>query len=378
MTKNPFRFGRAPGEGPLVGRRRELEELGRAFHEGRNLTLVAPRGSGKSALLHAARKQAEAEGLQCVHVDLFPAISGRRFAELYASALTMGPASTVESMQEAMQQLVPTIVPRVTITGDGRPGLQLDLWDRERDLRVLLDRILDAPQQMAVAANKPVIVLFDDFEELLAGVEPGLLQRLAQAIRKHSHVSYCFALRRETTAQRTFSTPTSPFYRLADAVTLAPVPEAEMVAGLGKIFAAEQIEAEPALLAEVVRHANNVPHYVQLLSHAVFDAARDLGHANEQHLRSGLNHILDASGYAYKAQWDHLSVHQRNLVLAIAQGYTERLHSQRIVFQLGLGSPSTVSKNLRAMVDREILLKRENNILFVDPFFGLWLRRRLT
>jgi hypothetical protein len=237
----------------------------------------------------------------------------------------------------------------------------LDLWDRERDLRVLLDRILDAPQQMAVAANKPVIVLFDDFEELLAGVEPGLLQRLAQAIRKHSHVSYCFALRRETTAQRTFSTPTSPFYRLADAVTLAPVPE-----------------AEPALLAEVVRHANNVPHYVQLLSHAVFDAARDLGHANEQHLRSGLNHILDASGYAYKAQWDHLSVHQRNLVLAIAQGYTERLHSQRIVFQLGLGSPSTVSKNLRAMVDREILLKRENNILFVDPFFGLWLRRRLT
>jgi AAA+ ATPase superfamily predicted ATPase len=378
MTKNPFRFGRPAGEGPLVGRKRELEELRNAFHEGRNLTLVAPRGSGKSALFHEARKRAAAEGLQCIHVDLFPAISGRRFAELYASALTMGPASTVESMQEAVQQLVPTIVPRVTITGDGRPGLQLDLWDRDRDLRVLLERILDAPEQMAVAAEQPVIVIFDDFEELIASVEPELLKQLAQAIRKHRHVSYCFALRRESTAQATFSKPTSPFYRLADAVALGPVPEAEMIEGLGKIFADEEIEADPALLAELIQRANNVPHSVQLLAHAIFDVARDLGTANEQHLRAGLNHILDASGYAYKAQWDHLSVHQRNLVLAIAQGYTERLHSQRMVFQLGLGSPSTVSKNLRAMIDREILEKREKSILFVDPFFGLWLRRRLT
>ena len=88
--------------------------------------------------------------------------------------------------------------------------------------------------------------------------------------------------------------------------------------------------------------------------------------------------MLDAGAYAYKNQWDQLAPHQRNLVLAIAQGYTERLHSQRIVFQLGLGSPSTVSKNLKTLIDREILQKRGQTISFVDPFLGLWLQRRMT
>jgi hypothetical protein len=231
---------------------------------------------------------------------------------------------------------------------------------------------------MALAAKKPVVVLFDDFEELVASADTELLTQLSQAIRKHKHVSYCFALRRESTAQRIFGTPTSPFYRLADPVALAPVPKSVMIDGLTKIFEEEEIEADPGLMADLIDHANNVPHYVQLLAHAVFDAARDQGHADEQHLRTGLNHILDASGYAYKAQWDHLSVHQRNLVLAIAQGYTERLHSQRMVIQLGLGSPSTVSKNLKVLVDREILQKNDPGVTFVDPFFGLWLRRRLT
>ena len=88
--------------------------------------------------------------------------------------------------------------------------------------------------------------------------------------------------------------------------------------------------------------------------------------------------MLEAHHYGYRAVWDPLSLHQRNLVLAIAQGFTERLHSQRMVFDLGLGSPSTVSKNLKTLTDRELLQKSGSGVSFVDPFFGHWLLRRMT
>lgn len=378
MTKNPFRFGVPGGTPPLIGRQREVDDLVRAFHEGRHLCLVGPRGGGKTAVLSAASRRASAEGLQTIYVDLLPAISTRRFAELYASALTLDTGRTVESMQEAVQQLVPTIMPRVTITGTGRPGLQLDLWDRERDLRALLGRILDAPEQMAKASEQPVVVVFDGFEDLLDVGEADLLQQLSQAVRRHRRVGYSFVVRKESTAENTFTKPKSPFYRLAEPIALSPVDPAVMAEGLKRLFGAADIEIEDALLESLLEQAGQVPHSIQFLSHALFDISRDDGRAEEEHLRAALTHVLDASAYAYKAQWDELSTHQRNLVLAIARGYTERLHSQRMVFQLGLGSPSTVSKNLRVLSEREILDRRGENIRFVDPFFGLWLQRRMT
>lgn len=378
MSSNPFRFGTPVEIKQLIGRDREQDETVRMFTEARNLALVAPRGTGKTSLLHAALAAWREKAGQTIYVDLFPAINTRRFAEIYASALTLGPTTTVESMREAVQHLVPSVIPRVTIDGAGKPGLQLDLWDRDRDMRALLERILDAPAQLAGEDEPPSVIVFDDFEDLLGIGESDLLQSLAQAVRRHRHVCYVFVLRREGTAERTFNTPKSPFYRLADAVRLDSVPREAMARGMRSLFQAGGVSVEPEHVDRILEYAQHVPHNAQMLAHALFEETRDGGRVTEKGLRAALSHVLDAGAYAYKFQWDQLAPHQRNLVLAVAQGYTERLQSQKIVFQLGLGSPSTVSKNLRALMDREILQKREGNTYFVDPFFGLWLQRRMT
>ena len=185
MTSNPFRFGIPLDEKQLIGREGDRDEIVRALREGRNLALVAPRGMGKSSLLRVVLDQLLADGDLGFYVDLFPAINTRRFAEIYASALTLDSSRTVESMQEAVQQLVPSFMPRVTISGTGKPGLQLDLWDRDRDIRLLLERIVDAPQQLAQDSGKTVTVVFDDFEDLLSVGEASMLQALAQTIRRH-------------------------------------------------------------------------------------------------------------------------------------------------------------------------------------------------
>lgn len=378
MSANPFRFGVPVEANQLIGREGEREELLRTLRESTNIALVAPRGMGKTSLLQAVMVQWRAEGGHAIYVDLFPAINTRRFAEIYASALTLEPSRSVESMQEAVQQLVPSFMPRVTISGSGKPGLQLDLWDRDRDIQMLLDRILEAPDQLQTNTERKVMVVFDDFEDLLSVGDKALLQSIAQAVRRQRAVAYVLVLRKELTASRSFNAPRSPYYRLAEPVVLDPVPDQAMVLGLEKKLRKAGVSAEVDLLFALVEWADHAPHYIQMLAHSLFEEARETGVATEAHLRSALAHVLEAGAYGFKNTWDQLSLHQRNLVLAIAQGYTERLHSQRIVFQLGLGSPSTVSKNLKTLSDREILQKRGGAVHFVDPFLGQWLRRRMT
>lgn len=379
MSSNPFRFGRPLDTSRLIGRDGERQELVRSIQDHRNLALVGSRGMGKTSLLRAVMADLRVGNeVYPVYVDVFPAINPRRFAELYASALTMEPSQSIESMQEAVQQLVPSFLPRVTISGSGKPGLQLDLWDRDRDIARLMDNLFDAPAQVAEDRGRQVLVVLDDFEDLLAVAEDSLLLKLSQAVRKQRNVNYLFVLRRESTAKRVFTEASSPFFRLSEPVLLDPVPDQAMVLGLEERFRDAGQAVEVDLLFRMVELAESSPHYVQMLAHAFYEEIRDDRAADEATLRDALAHVLEAGGYGFKSTWDQLSPHQRNLVLAVAQGYRERLHSQRTVFQLGLGSPSTVSKNLKTLSEREILLRRDDQVHFVDPFFGAWLQRRMT
>jgi len=378
MAANPFRFGTPIDEALLIDREQEREELLRQLRLAKGLAVVGPRGTGKSSLLRAVAASCRAENMDVAWVDLLPAINSRRFAELYASALTLEPSHTVEDMREAMRRLIPHFSPRVTISGEGRPALQLDLWDRERDIQALMDRIFEVPGEMQARSGRPLVVVFDDFEDLLSTDQDDLLRNLAAAVRKQIEVAYVFVLRRDATLRRTFLEPRSPFYRLAEPMKIEPVPAGEMSQGLQVLFEEQGVAIEHELVYEILTVAAHVPHYVQMLAHTVFEEAREEGRARMEHLKAAISHVLESQAYAFKFQWDQLSPHQKNLALAIAQGHTEKLHSQLMVVRLGLGSPSTVAKNLKALDAREILRRTEEEIRFVDPFFGLWLQRRMA
>ncbi len=378
MPANPFRFGSPIDQALLVDREAEREKILAILLEARNLALVAPRGIGKSSLLAAVARDGAQRQMNTAYVDLLPALNPRRFAELYASALTLSPSRTMQDTQEALRRLIPNFSPRVTLSGEGRPALQLDLWDRERDIQALMDRIFEVPAEMQKRSGHPLSIIFDDFEDLIAVAEPGLLRELATAARKQIHVSYVFVLRKDSTIQRLFEEPHSPFYRLAESMRLEPVPKNLMVEGLEQLFVECGVSIEPVLLHELLRLADTIPHYVQMLAHSLFEQSREDGTATANHLKAALSHVLEGQAYAFKFQWDQLSAHQKTLALAIAQGFTEKLHSQRMVVRLGLGSPSTVAKNLRVLSEREILNRDGADIRFVDPFFGLWLQRRMS
>ncbi len=378
MPANPFRFGSPVDQALLIDREAERERILTLLLEARNLALVGPRGIGKSSLLAAVARAGAKGKMDLAYVDLLPALNPRRFAELYASALTLSPSRTMQDTQEALRQLIPNFSPRVTLSGEGRPALQLDLWDRERDIQALMDRIFEVPAEMQSRSGRPLTVIFDDFEDLIAVAQPGLLREVANAARKQIHVSYVFVLRKDTTIERLFEEPHSPFYRLAESMRLEPVPRGAMVEGLEQLFVERGVGIEHALLHELLRLADTIPHYVQMLAHSLYEQAQEKGTATSDDLKAALSHVLEGQAYAFKFQWDQLSAHQKTLALAIAQGFTEKLHSQRMVVRLGLGSPSTVAKNLRVLSEREILNRNGADIRFVDPFFGLWLQRRMS
>ncbi|MBP5337764.1 MAG: hypothetical protein J6Z14_00450 [Prevotella sp.] len=53
-------------------------------------------------------------------------------------------------------------------------------------------------------------------------------------------------------------------------------------------------------------------------------------------------------------------------------------NARDVTARYGLGTPNTITKNKRAMVQKDLLEKRGSGFAFVDPLFALWFRREYS
>lgn len=79
----------------------------------------------------------------------------------------------------------------------------------------------------------------------------------------------------------------------------------------------------------------------------------------------------------YQVLWEGCSQGQKNLLLAFSQEKSSRLQSSPLIHKYDLGSPASVSKNLKALIKKEVLENGGKAYSFADPFFALWIHREI-
>jgi len=60
----------------------------------------------------------------------------------------------------------PNIHPKVVITSDGRPSIEIDYEVKEKSAGKLFDEVYEAPQRIAGKRKRKFIVVFDEFQEI--------------------------------------------------------------------------------------------------------------------------------------------------------------------------------------------------------------------
>jgi len=171
----------------------------------------------------------KAKGLICAYVDFFRAVSLQSLGKLYADVITRAAASKVEETIRFIRDRFPTIVPKVVFKGKGAAEFELGFEAPRRDLEKWLDDIFDLPQQIAQRKRKRLVVVLDEFQEIVSIGTPSALERAIRSkIQHHDRVAYVFMGSKRHLLDELFSDKSKPLYRIAKPMPLGKIPEKKL------------------------------------------------------------------------------------------------------------------------------------------------------
>jgi AAA+ ATPase superfamily predicted ATPase len=376
--QNPFRFGSVVSGEDFADRRRELAELGRELAAGQHVFLLSPRRYGKTSLILTLLGRLRAQGLLTAYVDVFRATTAAQLLELTAQTVLRGVESKPEKVLRLAVDLLGKLRPQVGTDSRGKPTLSLEIGHSPRSILAVQEEILALPEELAQKRKRRLVLVFDEFQEIQRFPGAGLEKAMRSHFQTHRHVSYLFAGSRESALRDMASRERSPFYKFGRMVTLGPISEQEFVPFLQVRFKRGGLRISAEMGDAILAAADDVPYNVQRLCHQLWALrAGKADRITEQDIGEAIAGIVEQDAPHFSAGWDRLSLHQRQVLQAIARSGGRNVFAGEFLTTHRLGSHSSVQTSLRQLLKEQVLAKANGEYRFADPFFREWVALRL-
>jgi uncharacterized protein len=375
---NPFITDRPVAREDLIDRDEESAALLRFAEAGHNCRLSGPRRYGKTSLLDKLRFEVEQLGLPTVMVDFFGVVSIEEVAVRIEEAYR-------ESLQGALARwyagVVRTWSPRIRVAPGGT-GLEAGPRPEEQTQRLLHD-LLDLPVGLFEKTGHRTVVVFDEFQDLLAASDnaDGLLRSRIQ--RHRNEASYVFAGSHPGLMSELFDSRERPLYGQARPIQLGPLPGVALADYIGTRFEHTDRDVGVALdpLLDLVR---GHPQRAMLVAHHLWELTPQGGTATEEIWGDARAAVFRELQETFERTWERLSVSQRRTLTAIAWigpwGGGDTLFSHDTLERFKL--KRATARDTRDALLRAGELERDESggVRLVDPLMEAWIasgRRQL-
>ena len=113
-----------------------------------------------------------------------------------------------------------------------------------------------------------------------------------------------------------------------------------------------------------------------MLCHEIWDSLEEK-EVKERDIKKAINSIISNQQEFYFTIWDDLSLHQRQVLIAIVKTGGENIYSKDFISDNNLSSISTVQKSISTILREEIVEKQNNEYQITDVFFVEWIKQRI-
>ena len=376
---NPFRFGAVVTGSDFADRRRELAELERELGEGQHVFLLSPRRYGKTSLILTLLDRLRSQGLLVAYVDLFRTTTAVQLLELMAQTILRAAEARPEKLLRLAMELLGRLRPQVGTDSAGRPTLSLDIGSSPRSGLALQEEVLSLPDRLATKRRRRLILALDEFQEMQRFPGSSLEKAMRSHFQQHRHVSYLFAGSRQSALQDMVTRERSPFYKFGRFMHLGPIPSNEFSPFLAARFRRGRLRASAEVLDGILAAADDVPYNVQRLCHQLWAlCAGRADRITEADIGKAMLMIVNQEAPYFSAVWDQLSLHQRQVLQAIARSGGRNVFASEFLTVHRLGSHSSVQTSLRQLLKEQVLVKVDGEHRIADPFFREWIGTRLA
>lgn len=366
MAENPFVYSRVLSPDDVVNRDAEVDSLLDDALGGHYVRLVAPRRYGKTSLMGKVLREAETRhGMTAILVDFFGVVSladvAIRLERAYAQHLKGGIRRSIESHLKTLGLGLSLGVQGISIKLQ-RPGQEVDALPA-------LHALLDLPAEAHRHTGARVLVVFDEFQDVLA------LESVDGLIRSHiqhqgAAASYVFCGSQPGMMARLFGSRDRPLYGQAKAMELGPLPDADLGAYIDDRFTRNRRSVGDVLQA-LLTTARGHPQRAMFLAHHLYAQTPSGASADSTRWQRTVEACLAGIDEEMEAHWRGLkTVDQRVLRAIVGYGSPYR---EDAIDALGLTAGGAASGVARLRDNGE--LTREG-FQIVDPLMELWIGRR--
>ncbi|MDO8806327.1 MAG: ATP-binding protein [Elusimicrobiota bacterium] len=375
---NPFIFGEVVRDADFIDRKEELETLVKDLSDGQKVFLIAPRRYGKTSLLLAAAEKLKTKGVRVIYLDLFKTASVEQFAAALGKAAAemrkLGFAEAVKFIGE----FVSGLRPQFSVNPDGSLSLGVDASPPQKEVFQMIDNLLAYPQELAVREKKPVVVMFDEFQEIVSiGGEP--LEKLMRAvIQKQRNVGYVFCGSKKTMMNEMVSKKSRAFFGMGPVTHLEKIPLEYFEKYLAGNFARGGFDCPRETLRAIVSSAGGIPYYIQYLAHELWDLKAEEKKITDADVERAVALIAKRNTPLYQNLWENLPQTQKRLLQGLAANPGAAVFSGAFITRFQLNSSALVKKSLSLLVSKDIIEKEAAGYIFTDYWMGVWVRQNCS
>lgn len=378
MSFNPFVFGSVVTGENFTDREDELKELTSDLTSRTNVIIFSPRRYGKTSLMIKVMEELRERDIICIYIDLFPATSKARFVEIFATSVTRATAGKIQEIVDMIKEYIPGFKFVVRPEGEGVDmGIEIELAKNKKDLDDTLNRLYDLPQKIADKKKKKIVVVFDEFQEIVNIDGDEIERSLRTKIQHHKSVSYVFMGSRRHLLEQIFSDKNKPMYRIGKPFNLGKIPSKELSDFIKNRFRAGGVSIGKEVIDHILQHTETHPYYTQQLCHEIWNVcqAKRSNEVAGDFVDIAAEQVMKNQNYAYTSMWDATKGKQRSLLMALAVSDKPRIYSVDFRNTYHLGAASTVEKAAKYLEEKGLIDREDDDYLISDIFFKEWLKR---
>ena len=128
---------------------------------------------------------------------------------------------------------------------------------------------------------------------------------------------------------------------------------------------------------EICKFTENYSAYVQQLAWLVFTLKEEGETVTEDDVRQAENDLLATNDILFMQMIEPLSEFQLNFLRAIASGIKKDFGLSEVREEYNLGSYSNITRLKTALLERDLIEKKETELVITDPIFAKWLKRKI-
>lgn len=377
IMKNPFEYGGIVAGNAFCNRARELRDIARAIENGENLFLYSERRMGKTSLVLKALDELPKNEFRHVYIDLWPTDSESSFIAAYAKAVTQAFATTADKMLEFGKRFFGSLRPIVGIDNQGSPQVTFT-GVAESIPMSSIDQILDASNRAAESNKVKVVIVLDEFQQVLEYDSDLVERRLRSTIQKQDDVSYVFLGSRKHLIQKMVTDQSRPLYRAGSHYPLQSIEMQHWQPFIKDRFEGSNRSISREAISSVCELTQGHPFYTQHLCHAIWEATDEGCSVTDEIIAESIQTLLRREDYAYSTLLDSLTGNQRKFLEALAvENKAVKPFSSSFIHRHALKGASQVQRVAKALLERD-LIDHESGAYFIsDRFLRLWLLQKL-